>query len=323
MNDVNTTTGLSRLDQLAAQARAYTRMASESLFLLGETLAEARSLVPGDRWVEWVEVNTGMTTRRAEELIQCWTQLGGRPEYADFSKSKILAFLTAPEEARQRVLEREDVQEMSTRELKAALAEEKARLRAEAMEEARQTAFDELAEQIAEAERRARDAEIRADALEDQAGQIPEDAARELEEARESVDRYGRMVSEAKRAQAEAERQVKSLERDLADAEDTIAGQQEALNRAQSDLLAMQSERARGEAARDSPADLTADALAAAVREFCGLCARAPYMAAAFAGMTTQERGRYAELVSTVEGWCEGVRRALASVAVEGGVIVA
>ena len=67
-------------------------------------------------------------------------------------------------------------------------------------------------------------------------------------------------------------------------------------------------------------AELTGEALAAAVRTFIGTAARLPQMGKAFARMGAAEREEYETLIRVVEKWAEDSRAAMRAVVIEGTV---
>ena len=64
----------------------------------------------------------------------------------------------------------------------------------------------------------------------------------------------------------------------------------------------------------------TADALAAAVNSFIGAVCRMPHMQGTFATMDGDTRREYGELLTTVEEWAKGARKALNTAGGEGRV---
>ena len=325
VNALETEQPAETLETLAVQAQAYSFNAALNLFKLAEVLIKAKAICPKGRWGEWVKENAHIDDRRAQEWMQAYRKLGGGEKYVHLGVGKILQLMNAPEDVRDALVDSGEAERMTVRELKETI-------RREVEAETRQTMLAEFETKLDAADARVRAAEERAHNAEREVriaeAEIPagvqselEQARADLEEAQVSASHFGEIASKAKTAQAEAEKKSRILSGDLADAEETISAQQDEINRLQEEILAMRSEKARGSDAAPSE-DLTPEVFAAAVRQFVGLCARLPYMAAALAAMPTADRNRYSELLATVEGWCEQSRRAVEAVQA-GGVIVA
>ena len=82
-------------------------------------------------------------------------------------------------------------------------------------------------------------------------------------------------------------------------------------NKAQQELLNLQSQIAKGDAQRLPDDELTQEVFATAVRQFIGTCARMPHMGNAFADMPMETHRKYDELLKTIEAWARDARLAL------------
>lgn len=318
-----------RLDELAIQAHTFAVNAAVNMLQLGRVLTEVKALLPHGQWLSWIAQNAGMSDRTAQDYMRAWRLMGDNPNAAQLGPSKIIALLATSDEEREALLNNYDVPAMSTRELKAAIRAQREELRAEvkaeAVAEARadmQAALDASEAAEARSEEALKEAEARIAALEGTEPNIPQDMLDELEEARRSSDHFAELARKATSEKAQIEREKRQAEADLAEANDILREQQEAMNRVQEELLNLKSAQARGDSARPSGDDLTIEVFGRAVREFIGLVARMPYMQTTFGAMPQTQKQEYSELLRTVEGWAEGSRRALESVAVEGGVII-
>lgn len=309
MNEIANATAeqsLSAIDGLAMQARALRLSINANMWQLARVFVEAKELVPHGEWGQWLQDNADVSEKTAQDMMAAYKRFGGRPQFENLGRAKTFKLLPLPAGTEEAFMAEHDVQAMSTREIQ------------EAVKRAR-----------AEAQARIDAAEARVRELEQREPEIPpaltEELAARREEAAKSRAEIERITETAKNSLAEAvqlRREKAQMERDMRDQEELLQEQQEALNRAQEEILNMQSAQARGDAERVGDGELTLDVFAAAVREFVGMCARMPYMGGSFSVMATGQKNRYSELLCTVEGWCEQSRRALESVAVEGGIIV-
>jgi len=321
--------GMITLDDLAVQAQMFSCGAAMNLLQLGRVLTEAKPMIPHGEWREWVEINAHMPERRAQEYMQAYRKFGIDQRIAQLGPSQIIALLPMTDEERGELLAKNDVSAMTNRELKEAIRAQREELRAEVRAEAVAEAKEDMqavldAAEAAEArsEEALKEAEARIAALEGTEPSIPQEILDELEEARKSSDHFAELARKATSEKAQIEREKRQAEADLAEANDILREQQEAMNRAQEELLNLKSAQARGDSVRPSGDDLTIEVFGRAVREFIGLVARMPYMQTTFGAMPQSQKQEYSELLRTVEGWAEGSRRALESVAVEGGVII-
>ena len=301
MNDIANATAqeLSVLDGLAMQARTLRLSINMNMWQLARVFVEAKELVPHGEWGKWLQENADVSEKTAQDMMAAYKRFGGRPQFETLGRAKTFKLLPLPAGTEEQFMEEHDVASMSTREIQ------------EAVKQVR-----------AEAQARIDAAEARVRELEEREPDIPEELIDELKqgradlaEARESAQHFAEMARQAHSEKAALERQNRELQADLEE-------QQEALNRAQDDLLNMQSAQARGDAEHAHTDELTLDLFSASVREFMGLCARMPYMGSSFAIMPQQTKNSYNELLRTIEGWCEKSRQALDSYAVEGGIIV-
>ena len=308
MNEIAnaTTQEVSVIEGLAMQARALRLSINVNMWQLARVFIEAKELVPHGEWKGWLEENADVSVRTAEDMIASYKRFVGRAPFEALSPSQTFKLLPLPAGTEDQFMAEHDVASMTTRQIQ------------EAVKQAR-----------AEAQARIDEAEARVRELENQEPTIPDEVMDELRrgredlaEARESANHFAELARRTASEKAEVERQNRSLRADLSDAEQSIQEQQEALNHAQEELLNMQSAQARGDAEHAPVDELTLEVFRVAVRDFMGACARMPYMNGTFSVMPQQTKNSYNELLRTIEGWCESSRRAMESVAVEGGVFV-
>lgn len=303
---------LSQLDELAMQARLYAESATMSMLQLGRVFAEAKPLVRHGEWESWVRSNSGMSERQAQTLMQAYRRFGDAAQFQGIEKSKLFKMLALPKGTEERFTEENDLASMTSREVEEAVRQVRAQAEAEVERE--------------RAARRA--AEARAEALSSRPPEIPKDIDQALRDKDELIERQqqelervssaGReIVDEANRLRCDNSR----LRRELDENNELLEETQQECNRAQAELLNMQSTLAKGDAERIPCDELSSDVFASAVRQFIGTCARMPHMGRAFARMEPTEHDAYDELLNTIEGWARDARRALDSIAGEEIVI--
>ena len=270
--------------------------AYENILEVGRCLNEAKDagLVPHGQWEEWVRKNTGMSERSAQKLMQAARCVHSGSMMNKLPISKIQAILALPEAEREPMAEKAASEDMSLRELQEAV---KARKKAEETaqkSEARAAAAERELRRFREAEKLARATQNK---LLDQ-----------LEKAREAAK-----AAPAEGISPEAQAEIDRLRAELADAEAYAEQQAEQRQQAQREMLAVQSQAARGELGAGDT--LTAFDLAAAVRQFVGAAGVLPHMGATLSQASEAERQQVRQYVDMVDAWVRGARLALNTVA--------
>lgn len=309
------------LDGLAMQARMFVQGAAMNMLQLGRVLTEAKPLVKHGEWEAWVKENAKMSERTAEDYMKAYAEFGLDSKVAELGTTKIIRLLPMTPEERQRLLEENDVSEMSTRQLDAAIREQRAKLQAEARAEAQAEIEREREARIA--------AEKRAEELCNRPAEVPEDVIAELRQQREAlrskdaeIQRLAAVGQDSVASQQRLARENSNLQREIRERDAMLEEQQAEYDRVQSELLDLQSAQARGDAEREIADELTLEVLSSAVRQFIGVCARMPHMSNSFRAMPTGQRNSYDELLRVVEGWAAGARKALDSYSPEGGIVI-
>ena len=156
MNELSNTTqtGLTRLRQLEIQAEMFSQNAAMNLLQLGRVIAEARPDIPYGEFDQWCRKHARMSKRTAEQYMQAYAEFGLDTKIAELGTSKIIKLLPMAQEEREKLLAENDVSAMSTRQLDAAIKEQREKLLAEARAEA-QAEIDAANAAAREAEQRA------------------------------------------------------------------------------------------------------------------------------------------------------------------------
>ena len=311
----------SRLDELAMQATMFAQNACMNLLQLGRVLTEARPLIPHGDFDGWCKRHAKMSKRTAEQYMQAYAEFGLDTKIAELGTSKVIKLLPMTEDEREKLLAENDVAAMSTRQLDAAIREQREKLLAEARAEA-QAEIDAANEAVRAAERRAIEAENRP--LE-----VPEELANKLRENSKTIlDQQAeikRLSDIGRDAIAERQRLVQensNLRRDLRERDEDMEAIQTDLQHAQDELLNLQSAQARGDSER-LPADaLTPEAFSAAVNTFMMQCCRLPQMGRTFSNMSPEDKESYDQSLRTLEKWAESARLALDSASYEEAIII-
>lgn len=310
MNEIANTqqAGLTPIAVLAEEARIYSESMAMNMLNLGRVFTEAKKQVAHGEWGDWVQRYSGMSARSAQQLMAIYSRFGDKPAFAGVEKSKMYKMLALPEGTEEAFAEKNNLSAMTSREVEEAVK----RVREQANEEIRR-------------ERAARKAaEERAEELSARPPEVPEEVSAALkskdamiEQQKQELERIaatGRdSIAEANRLRSDNNR----LRRELNENAELLEETQQECNRAQAELLNLQSTVAKGDAERTPCDELTADTFAAAVRQFIGTCARMPHMGRTFGMMRPEEYHVYDELLRTVEGWAKDARKALDTIGYE------
>ena len=300
---IRTDANMTVLDGLAAQARTFSDNAVANLMQLGRVFIEAKALVPHGQFYDWVEKNSGMSQRSAQQFMAAYRRFGENTMMRGIEKSKVWKMLTLPEGTEEKFLTENNVQSMSSREIEEAVK----RVREEAQKE-----IDALKD-----ERNA--AQARAKALADRPFTLPDEVTKELSGHREKEKEYQQAIEQLKEQTAQAIASRIEAEQEAKESETLLKEAQEDYNRVQDELLSYRSAAAKGDAERTVTDTLTADEFAAAVRSFMGQVSQMPYMRC-FATMSADEIGVYEQYLETIEDWAKRARNALNTV--EGSVVI-
>lgn len=316
MNELaNATTGheISVIDGLAMQARTLRMSIEISYWQLARVFAEAKELVPHGGWAKWVEVNADVSQKTADDMIESYKRFAGRPQFEALGRTKITRLLPLPPEAEEDFMATHDVAHMSSRQIQEAVK----KVRAEAQAE------------IDAANKAARDAERRAIEAENRPPEVPEELTNQLrandKTIRDQQDEIDRLAGMSKQALTEKQRIIKEnneLRRDLRERDEDMEAMQADLQRAQDELLNLQSAQARGDTERQANDTLTPDVFSGAVNTFIGTCCRLPQMGRTFAAMSPEDKERYDQSLRALERWAESARLALNTITYGEAIVI-
>ena len=302
-------TSLSALTHLGEQARMYSNAVMMNLFQLGRVLIEARNLCPKGEWGPWLRKHTDMGERSAQNIMGIYRRFGNRPAFAEIDKAKLFSMLSLPEGTEEQFLDQHDVNEMTSREVTAAVKKAREEARAEAQAE-----IDKANRAREEAERRAEEAERRP-------AELPEDVAETLRQQEATIEQLQTVGKDAIEESTRLQRENTRMRQEIKEQGELLQETQEQYNRAQEELLNAQSALARGDAERTPTSELTLEAFDSAVHSFLGAVTLMPHMRRTFGKMGSDEREGYDQLLLAVESWAKGAREALDTFSGEGSYI--
>ena len=123
------------LDVVAAEIRTFTASMLNNIIEIGRRMCEAKALLPHGEFGNWIKENTGYSWSTANNFMKLFQEYGARQgslfgatledaqTYGKLTYSQALALLALPSAEREEFVETHDMENMSTRELKAAIRE--------------------------------------------------------------------------------------------------------------------------------------------------------------------------------------------------------
>lgn len=132
MNELSVRTG----DIIAAEINQIKRQTAQNLLYasveIGRLLTEAKGTVPHGEWGQWLEANVDYSQSNANNLMRLYAEYGNGGQLDFFSESRLelfgnlspsqaLTLVSLPMDRRVKFVEENNVEEMSVRDLKAAI----------------------------------------------------------------------------------------------------------------------------------------------------------------------------------------------------------
>ena len=165
-----------RVAQIATEINTIKRQSAQTMLQaaveIGRLLCEAKEKVPYGSWGDWLQSNVDYSVSNANNMMRLYNEYmkaeqidmfgdNGWDLFEGLSMSKVLALLPLPPHERKEMIEQNNVEEMSVRELQAAVkAREDAEKRAQELAD-RVTKLEDAEERAAAAEAKADDFEGR------------------------------------------------------------------------------------------------------------------------------------------------------------------
>ena len=215
-----------RLQQLAVEIITFDRQAKitavSCAIEIGERLLEAKELVAHGDWGRWLKENVNYSQSTANNFMRLYREYGSdqgslfttvanSQAIMNLDVSKALALTVLPAEEREEFVAEHDVENMSTRELKDALQENK-ELKRQLEEKEKQISQASVQLDTAISERQKMETRLQ-EAVNQNAGyekslEVKVEAAKKLEEARKAAEEKRRQSEEKAK---ELQRQIEEL----------------------------------------------------------------------------------------------------------------
>lgn len=222
------------LEVVAAEIRALTANAINTIVEIGRRMVEAKEMLPHGEFGRWIKENTGYSSSTANNFMRIFEAYAD-PQgslfgasvncqtFGNLTYSKALALLEVPADEREDFVETHDVDGMSTRELQAVIKErDEAREEKRRIEEARDHAVEALARvndrmegmaaELEELKNRPRDVAVEKvadqEAIDTAVKEALEGQKEELEEARKKMEAAEKKAEKAETAAAKAKEEA-------------------------------------------------------------------------------------------------------------------
>lgn len=286
------------LEQAETEIKARSIIAAESMIIIGRILNNVKSQLEHGQFTGWLEKNIGYSHSTANNLMRIARNYEATPSLSLLSYSKALVLLDIPADEREAFIAQNDVDAMSTREIKQLIKEKKA---AEAEAERHRIAAERNA-QLADQYSQAYYSEHEKLTLAQQ--QLESAASVETVEVEVPVEV---MPSDYHDLQSQLDAAI----RRAADAEAYAEEQEKAYMdaRAQAQRLQMQQiENGENLSAGDM---YSVRELGKAVQSFMGAVGTLPHMSAHFATMSPEMISEYRPYIDTLSAWVESARATL------------
>lgn len=113
------------IENLTAEIKILKQQTAINIIEIGRRLIQAKKMLPHGEWGKWLEEKVDMSYRSAARFIQVANEFSDMPTLADLTPSKVFALLDLPSDQREEFIESNPIQDMTTRELQAAIKAQK------------------------------------------------------------------------------------------------------------------------------------------------------------------------------------------------------
>lgn len=230
--------------QIADQTR---KMVLNNSIEIGKRLCEAKEMVPRGEWGSWLEKEVNFKQSTANNLMRIYTEYGDiqgelwgasakSQTFGNLTYSQAVALLAVPAEEREEFVEKNDVENMSTRELQEAIkARDEAIQNRDAADQAKQAAEEKLQKEKKAADERVRAAQRQAESVMEELDKLKDEIKNskdkkeleklktQLKDAKDKLKAHENLHSmqmeEANTVQIENQKEINRLKAELAEAE--------------------------------------------------------------------------------------------------------
>jgi chromosome segregation ATPase len=98
---------------------------AQNIIEIGKRLIEAKEMLPHGEWGKWLEEKVEFTQQTANKFMRVANEMGNYASMLNSGTGKLFALLSLPEQDRERFIETQPIEDMTTRELQQAIREKK------------------------------------------------------------------------------------------------------------------------------------------------------------------------------------------------------
>jgi len=121
MNEID----INKITKLTSEILIYKQQTAQNIVEIGKRLIEAKEMLPHGEWLPWLEEKVEFSRFTANKFMKVASEFQNVDTYQHLTQSKVFALLDIPEDQRQDFIESNPIEGMTTRELKAVIAEKK------------------------------------------------------------------------------------------------------------------------------------------------------------------------------------------------------
>lgn len=111
------------LELIEAEINFYKTQTANGIIEIGKRLIEAKEQIPHGEWGKWLEEKVDFSERTARRFMQAAREFSNRPALTDFEPTKVFLLLDVPAEQREEFAQQHNLEEMTTRQVEAAVKE--------------------------------------------------------------------------------------------------------------------------------------------------------------------------------------------------------
>lgn len=121
MNEIQST----EIKQIEIEINFYKNQTVQSIFEIGERLIKAKNLVEHGEWEDWLENKIDFSKPQAQRFMQVAREFPNAVSLRGLNQSKVFALVALPQEEREEFIKTNPVEDMTTRELRQVIKENK------------------------------------------------------------------------------------------------------------------------------------------------------------------------------------------------------
>lgn len=113
------------IEDVTIEIIAYKNNTARNIIEIGKRLIEAKEMLPHGEWGKWLEEKVEFSQNTAGQFMRVAKEMSNSETFKNLGTGKVFALLTLPAEKRETFVKENPVDEMTTRQLEAAIKEKK------------------------------------------------------------------------------------------------------------------------------------------------------------------------------------------------------